>query len=174
MWYNFLSVFLSYAVLDYFVDRRLCSPCWTNSIPYSLICWSWNETLSSISLWTLLHCVTYWELCIVSRWPSLANWVGFTLPQLAQIDLSCVDVPLNTKQTNKQTNFGYRQCAPNHASTTIQMCCDPQDLPSRLKAVSIETSAMSWRVYISTNLGLYLISLGLHFGKSIASLTLRS
>ena len=47
----------------------------------------------------MLHCVTYWELCIVSRWPSLPNWVGFTFPQLAQIDLSCVDVPLNTKQT---------------------------------------------------------------------------
>ena len=48
--------------------------------------------------------VTYWELCIVSRWPSIYNWVGFALPQLAQIDLSCVDVPLNAKQTNKQSH----------------------------------------------------------------------
>ena len=32
----------------------------------------------------------------------LAAWVGFIFPQLAQIDLSCVNVPLNnTKQTNK-------------------------------------------------------------------------
>ena len=44
------------------------------------------------------------ELCIVSRWPYLAKWVGFTLPQLAQIDLSSVDVPLNTKQTNAGMN----------------------------------------------------------------------
>jgi hypothetical protein len=40
------------------------------------------------------------ELPCLSRWPSFANWVGFTLPQLAQIDLSSVDVPLNTKQTH--------------------------------------------------------------------------
>ena len=32
---------------------------------------------------------------------SLANWVGFTLPQLAQIDPSIVDVPLNTRQTKQ-------------------------------------------------------------------------
>ena len=62
-------------------------------------------------LWTVLHNVTYWELCIVSRWPSLANWVGFTLPQLAQIDLSCEDVPLNTKQTNSLDVYNnYIQC----------------------------------------------------------------
>ena len=40
-------------------------------------------------------------------------FVGFTLPQLAQIDLSCVDVPLNTKQTKplltlKKTIWGLK------------------------------------------------------------------
>jgi hypothetical protein len=41
------------------------------------------------------------ELCIASRWPSLAiRGVGFTVPQLAQIDLSSVGVPLSAKQTN--------------------------------------------------------------------------
>ena len=63
-------------------------------------------------MWTVLHCVTYWELCIVFRWPSLANWVCFTLPQLAQIDLSCFDVPFNTKQTlNTNWSNNYYACS---------------------------------------------------------------
>ena len=61
----------------------------------------------SVVLWTVLHCVTNCELCIVSRWPSSASGVGFTLPQLEQIDLSGVDVPLNTKQTNNCSSVAY-------------------------------------------------------------------
>ena len=61
-------------------------------------------------LWTVLHRVTYWELCIVYRWPSLATWVGFTLLQLAQIDLSCVNMPLNTKWTNNSDLKYYCWC----------------------------------------------------------------
>ena len=65
---------------------------------------------------------------IVSRWPSLAAWVSFTLPQLAQIDISCVDVPLNTKQTNKCVVFCWalRQldcmlcCVENDSDSCIQ------------------------------------------------------
>jgi len=38
-----------------------------------------------------MHCV----ICIVSRWPSLADWAGFPPPQLLQI--FCVDVPLNNQ-----------------------------------------------------------------------------
>ena len=64
-----------------------------------------SAVLQYITLSYHLHMWCHWQWCsivcfkIYSRWPSLANWVGFTLPQLAQIDLSCVDVPLNTKQT---------------------------------------------------------------------------
>ena len=42
----------------------------------------------------------------MSHWPSLATWVGFTLPQLAQIDLpvlTCRETP--NKLTNKQTSL---------------------------------------------------------------------
>ena len=67
----------------------------------------------SVLLWTVLHCVTYCELCIVFRWPSLASGFGFTLPQSAQIDLSSVDVPLNTKQRNKVSYCGRRLLSYN-------------------------------------------------------------
>ena len=53
----------------------------------------------------------------MSRWPSLANLVGFTLPQLAQIDLSCVDVPLNTKQTNNFMKFYLHRSAESRKNT---------------------------------------------------------
>ena len=36
--------------------------------------------------------------------------VGFTLLQLAQIDLYCVDVPLYTKQTNKLSTKFFKYC----------------------------------------------------------------
>ena len=95
------------------------------------IYWAWRKTASHWvkllyrigSVWSDLvlvkaHCVTYWELWSVSRWPSIANRVGFTLPQLAQIDLSCVDVPLNTKQ-----NLLRDCCHRNHEGCLLRDCC---------------------------------------------------
>ena len=53
-------------------------------------------------LWLYQNKFAYAIPLTTQHWPSLAAWVGFTLPQLAQIDLSCVDVPLNTKKQTKQ------------------------------------------------------------------------
>ena len=82
----------------------------------------------SVVLWTVLHCVTYCEICIVSRWPSLASGFGFTLPQLAQTDLSSVDVPLNTKQTNSLYDVAVRnQCSAGRGDSVVCVlsfsCC---------------------------------------------------
>jgi len=41
----------------------------------------------SILMWTVLHCYRK-VICIVSRWPFLADWASFPPPQLTQIDLS--------------------------------------------------------------------------------------
>ena len=40
-------------------------------------------------------------LCLASRWPSWSTWISFTLPAVGTNWPSCIDVPLNTRQTNK-------------------------------------------------------------------------
>ena len=66
-----------------------------------------------------LH-VQWYDDRAISRWPSLANWVGFTLPLLAQIDLSCVDVPLNTKQTKNKSFYIFVDISNRHF---WYLCC---------------------------------------------------
>ena len=70
-------------------------------------------------------------------------WVGLTLPQLAQIDLSCVDVPFNTKQTkiiNKWTFF-----ALHRDSNNIRFSKDAQ---SWSLCDSFHQTAKSWSFFL--------------------------
>jgi len=50
---------------------------------------------------------TYRNICIVSRWPSLAPWAGFTLPSWYTNWPLCVDVPLNSKHPINQAYMFY-------------------------------------------------------------------
>ena len=95
-------------------------------MPIIRTCWITQESklyfiqvVTGVLLWTVLHCncVIYEELCIVSCWPSFTTRVDYTLSQLAHIDLSCVDVPLNTKQ-----NCGWYNASSWHSSATMFNC----------------------------------------------------
>ena len=91
------------SVLIIYYDHNVITTCW----------------LSLFSLRCCLLIIFYvkWKLCIFSPWPSLATWIGSTLPQLARIDLSRADVPLNTKQTNVKWNQAWQ----SNSSLTITL-----------------------------------------------------
>jgi len=61
-------------------------------------------------------------LCIVSRWPSLADWASFPTPQLAQFDLSVLTLNINQSAYFLCAFQLFCDCTMNNACIILCVC----------------------------------------------------